>query len=175
MSRIRVQGTVVSSSALRCGDWERSSAPDPATAYVSDNEPTPPPDPQRFGLTSVVEDPVHQLFMRALSSALGGDAELTQMRALPDVAYNRYWLGAALHELKRNAEAEQVLRSQRGRSTLPPIYQQWIDLRLAELALARGEGDTARALLEECRDKNDRPDFQQRWEAAWKQVRPRGK
>ncbi len=181
MSRILFQDGTASSATWKCGDWMNSPAPDPATVYVSENEPVAPPNPVRFGFApSKPPDPDDQrsadgLFRRAVDSPADQDAALAQLRALADVGVNRYWLGAALHELKKNAEAEKVLRQQQGRSSLPPIYQQWIDLRLAELAAARGANAQARALLEKCRGANDRPDFKSRWDHAWTRVRPKAK
>ena len=158
-----------------CGGLWRSP-PDPATAYVSDTEPVAPPGPARFTFKpfNPDDDSAAGLFARAVRSPSGGDAEMGQLRALPDVGMNRYWLGAALEELKKNAEAEQVLRLQRKRPDLPPIYQQWTDLRLAELAIARGGDAEARALLEKCRATAEQDSgFKQHWDLAWKRAQPK--
>jgi len=175
MSRIRFRGGGASSGAVMCGGLWRSP-PDPATAYVSDTEPVAPPKPERFVFKPFSPDDKSAagLFARAVRSRNGGDAELGELRALPDASVNRYWLGAALEELKKNAEAEQVLRLQRKRPDLPPIYQQWTDLRLAELATARGRDAEARALLEKCRATADQDSgFKQRWDLAWKRAQPK--
>jgi hypothetical protein len=169
MSRIRFLGGTASSATLKCGDTSRSASPDPETAYLSDTAPVAPPNPNRFGfLPFKAEDgSALGLLERVRMYPQDSNTALAQLRALPDVAENRYWLGVALQELKKNAEAEQVLRLQQGRASLAPIYQQWIDLRLAELATARGADKEARALLEKIRGANDREDFKQRWEQAW--------
>jgi hypothetical protein len=172
MSRIRFRGGGTSSGALKCGGLGRTP-PDPATAYVSDTEPVAPPGPARFTFKpfNPNDDSAAGLFARAVRSPNGGDAELGQLRALPDVGVNRYWLGAALEELKKNAESERVLRLQGKRPDLPSIYQQWTDLRLAELASARGGDAEARALLEKCRPTAEQqPDFKGRWDRAWKRA-----
>ncbi len=171
MSRIRFLGGAASSADLKCGDWTHAPAPDPTTAYVSDNEPVPPPEPGRFRFAPSINPLSPQaLFQRAARSPTGGNAELAQLRALPDVGVNRYWLGAALEELKKNAEAERVLRQQRGRSFVDPTYQQWIALRLAELVTARGGIAEARALLEKCRAATVDPYFKERWDLVWTQI-----
>ncbi len=172
MSRIRFAGGAASSAELKCGDWTHAPAPDPATAYLSDNEPVAPPEPARFRFAPFNPDnqSPQALFWRAARSPNGGNAELTQLRALPDVGVNRYWLGAALQELKKNAEAERVLRQQLGRPGLDATYQQWIALRLAELAAARGSNAEARALLEKCRAATVDPHFKERWDLVWTQI-----
>jgi hypothetical protein len=175
MSGIRFRGGGTSFANLKCGGRWRTP-PDPATAYVSDTEPVAPSDPTRFVFKPFNPDDKSAagLFARALRSPNGGDAELGQLRALPDAGVNRYWLGAALEELKKNAEAERVLRLQGKRPDLPPIYRQWTDLRLAELAIARGGEAEARALLEKCRATAEQPsDFKDRWDLAWKRAHPK--
>ncbi|HSY41829.1 MAG TPA: M23 family metallopeptidase [Polyangia bacterium] len=172
MSRIRFQGGWGSYADLKCGDWLHSSAPDPATAYVSDNEPVVPPELARFRFAPSNPDAKspQAIFQRVFRSQTGGNAELAELRALPDAGVNRYWLGAALQELKKNAEAERVLRQQQGRSFYDPTYQQWIALRLAELSAARGSTAEARTLLEKCRAATIDPYFNERWELVWKQI-----
>ncbi len=137
ISRIRFFGGV---AILKCGGWMQSTTPDPATMYVSETEPAPPPEAARFTFTpfNPADDSAQGLFARVARSSTGGDAELALLRALPDVGLNRYWLGAALEELKKNTEAEQILRRQQGRSDMPPVTRPWLNLRLAELAAARG-------------------------------------
>jgi hypothetical protein len=177
MSRIRFLGGSVSAGALKCGDWMHSATPDPTTAYISDTEPAPPPEAARF--TFAPFDPAdgsaQGLFARATRSPTGGDAELALLRELPDVAVNRYWLGAALEELKKNTEAERVLRPLLGRSGIPSEMQPWLKLRLAELAAARGANADARAFLEKCRAEAPQAGFQGRWDAAWARVRSKMK
>jgi hypothetical protein len=172
MSRILFRGGSASSTDLKCGDWMRSRTPDPTTAYVSDTEPAPPPDAARFAFApfNPEDDSAQGLFARAMRSPTGGDAEVAQLRALPDVGVNRYWLGAALEELKKNTEAEQILRKQRGRSGIPPVYQPWLTLRLAELAAARGAKAEARTLLEKCRAQALKAGFKDRWDTVWARV-----
>ena len=172
MSKIRFLGGWGSSADLKCGDWMHAPAPDPATAYVSDNEPVPPTDPARFRFAPFNPDrqSPQAIFQRVFRTTTGGSAELAQLRVLPDVGVNRYWLGAALQELKKNAEAERVLRQQRGRSFRDPSYQQWISLRLAELSAARGSNAEARALLEKCRAATVDPYFKERWDLVWTQI-----
>jgi hypothetical protein len=177
MSRIRFLGGAASSATWKCDDWTRAGPPDPTTAYVSDNEPVAPPDPVGFGFKPFMPDDgtAVGLLVRVRRSPQDSDTALAQLRALPDADYNRYWLGVALQELKKNAEAEQLLRLQRNRRDLALSYQYWIDLRLAELAAARGANGEARKLLEQCRPTYDWPDFRLRWELAWARVRPKAK
>jgi hypothetical protein len=169
MSRIRLLGSTASSATFKCGDSTRSVSPDAETAYLSDTAPVAPPDPNRFAFFPFKPEDGSALGLltRLRLNPQDSNSALAQLRALADVGENRYWLGVALQELKKNAEAEELLRLQQGRASLAPIYQQWIDLRLAELATARGANKEARALLEKIRDANDRPDFKQRWETAW--------
>ena len=143
-------------------------SPDPETAYLSDNAPVAPPNPNRLAFSPVKPEDGSALGLlaRLRLNPQNSDTALAQLRALPDVGENRYWLGVALQELKKNAEAEQLLRLQQGRAGLAPIYHQWVDLRLAELATARGANKEARALLEKIRGANDREDFKQRWDLA---------
>ena len=177
MSRIRFVGSSASSATLKCGDWTHSPKPDPATEYISDTEPAPLPETARF--TFAPFDPADGsapgLFARATRSPNGGDPELALLRELPDVGTNRYWLGAALEDLKKNREAEQVLRKQLGRSDIPSETQPWLNLRLAELAAARGANSQARAFLEKCRAEALQAGFQGRWDAVWTRVRPKAK
>jgi hypothetical protein len=174
MSRIRFAGGTASSATWKCGDWGRSTLPDPKTAYVSDTEPAAAPEPVRFSFAPFNEGTAsaNDLYARAFQD---GDASLAKLRALPDVGVNRYWLGAALQELKKNAEAEQVLRVQDRRRDLPAEYQPWVKLRLAELASERGANGDARALLEKCRakDAGEYQYFKQRWDATWTRVHKR--
>jgi hypothetical protein len=177
MSRIRFVGSSASAATLKCGDWMHSPTPDPTTAYISDTEPARPPEAARFAFAPF--DPADSsapgLFARATRSPTGGDAELALLRALPDIGPNRYWLGAALEELKKNTEAEQVLRKQLGRPGFPSETQPWLNLRLAELAAARGANSEARKFLERCRAEALQAGFQGRWDAVWTRVRPKAK
>lgn len=179
MSRIRHLGGVASSSTWKCGDWLPSTTPDAAPAYRSDNVPVAPPDPVGFTFApskpNDLSKPDFGLANRLYQRVFRSPQELAKLRALPDVGDNRYWLGAALQELKKNAEAERVLRRQQGRPELNLANQQWIDLRLAELTAARGANREARALLEKCRAASDQPVFKQRWEAVWMRIRSKAK
>lgn len=174
MSLIRFLGGSASSATLKCGDWTH---PDPATAYTSNTEPAPPPEAARFTFAPFdpADDSAAGLFARVGRSPTGGDAELALLRALPDVGLNRYWLGAALEELKKNTEAEQILRRQQGRPDMPPETRPWLNLRLAELAAARDANSEARAFLEKCRAEAPQAGFQGRWDAVWTRVRPKAK
>ncbi len=177
MSRIRFFGGSASSATFKCGDWTPPPLSDLSTAYVSDTEPAPPPESGRFTFAPFNPDDgsAQGLFARAFRSPTGGEAELALLRAMPDAGVNRYWLGAALEELKKNTEAEQILRQQRGRSDIPSFYLPWLNLRLAELAAARGANAEARTFVEKCRAEAVSAGFKDRWDAVWRRVQPKAK